>query len=217
VPLVPFLIVTLAVGGCAWPLSQTSVQPTPAPKFTCTPADTHNQVLQSGSLTVKAPYGDVLRYVDDAVRHPDGDLFSFWTNDVLAPNPELRQYVPSQQALAVTLGSATPDDFRCVVTDMERANAGQIALQALEHSTALLSGPPATLDLLPVPIASSDFVLFNFFTGASELGSIEVLCWEPAPSKRINSATAASRWATYIPATTLQTWGLESPVASARG
>ena len=76
VPLVPFLIVTLAVGGCAWPLSQTSVQPTLAPKFTCTPADTHNQVLQSGSLTVKAPYGDVLRYVDDAFSHPDGDLLT---------------------------------------------------------------------------------------------------------------------------------------------
>jgi uncharacterized protein YjaZ len=35
----------------------------------------------------------------------------------------------------------------------------------------------------------------------SGTGSIVVLCWEPVPSKRINSARAASQWATYLPPT----------------
>jgi hypothetical protein len=105
------LLLALPLGWRLWSLTRTSTLSTAAPTFTCTPADTRNQVLTSGSLTVKVPYGDVLHYVDDAIRHPFGNLVTFWTN---------------AQALALTLGSATPDDFRCVVTDMERAHVGQL-------------------------------------------------------------------------------------------
>jgi hypothetical protein len=193
------LLLALALGWRAWSLTRTTKLPTATPKFTCTPADTHDQVLTSGSLTVKVPYGEVLRYVDDATSHPYGNLVTFWTNDVLTPNPELRTYVPNAQLLAAALGSATPDDFRCVVSDMERANIGQIALQALEHSTTVLSGPAAMLDLVPGPISSDALLPFNYLTGTSATGSIEILCWEPVPSKRFNSARAASQWATYLP------------------
>jgi hypothetical protein len=193
------LILALALGWRTWPLIHATARPTVTPKFTCTPADTHNQVLTSGSLTVKAPYGDVLHYVDDATSHPTGDLVTFWTNDIVTSNPEMRGFEPPAQVMAAILGSATPDDFRCVVTDMERANVGQIALQALEQSSAALSGPAATLDLVPEPISSNDFSPFNYVSGYSATGSIEAPCWEPAPSKRINSARAASQWATCIP------------------
>jgi Predicted Zn-dependent protease (DUF2268) len=193
------LILALAVGWRAWSLTRTTTLPTATPKFTCTPADTHNQVLTSGSLTVKVLYGDVLRYVDDATRYPVGNLVALWTNDVLTPNPEFRSYMLTQQAQAVALSWASPDDFRCVVTDMERAHVGQMALQALEQSSAALSGPPATLDLVPWPISSNDSLLFDYVTGFSATGSIEVPCWEPVPSKRINSARAASQWVTYLP------------------
>jgi hypothetical protein len=194
------LLLVLALAWRVWSVTRATALSTPTPKFTCTPSDTHNQVLTSGSLTVKAPYGDVLHYVDDATSHPYGNLVTFWTTDVVTPNPELRPYMPNLQVLAVALGSATPDDVRCVVTDMQRANVGQIALQALEQSTTMLSGPAATLDLVPGPISSAAFLPFNYLSGFSAPGSIEVLCWEPAPSKRINSARAASQWATYVPA-----------------
>jgi hypothetical protein len=194
------LILALALGWRAWSLIHTTKPSTATPKFTCTPAETHNQVLTSGSLTVKAPYGDVLRYVDDATSHPNGDLVTFWTNDVLTPNPELSTFVPPPQIVAAILGSTTPDDFRCVVTDMERATVGQMALQALEQSSAALSSPAATLDLVPGPLSSDAFLPFNYVDGASATGSIEMVCWEPVPSKRINSARAAAQWATYIPA-----------------
>ena len=176
------------------PISPTTATPT----FTCTPADAHNQVLTSGSLTVKVPYGDVLHYVDDATRHPSGNLVTFWTNDVVTPNPDLHNEYPNAQALALTLGSATPDDFRCVVADMERAHVGQLALQALEQSTAVLSGPAVTLDVLPLPTSSDAFPPFNY---VAETPTTVALCWEPMPSKRINSGRAASQWATYLPPT----------------
>jgi hypothetical protein len=82
---------------------------------------------------------------------------------------------------------------------MERAYDGQLALRALEQSTAALSGPAATLDLVPVPISSDAFLPFNYITAASATGSMEVVCWEPVPSKRFNSSRAASQWATYLP------------------
>jgi hypothetical protein len=105
--------------------------------------------------------------------------------------------MPTAQALATILGSATPDDFRCVVADLERSNADQMALRALEQSTAALSGAPATLYLTPGPTASSTFPSFNFVAGASETGSIVVLCWEPSPSKRLQNYVA-TQWATDI-------------------
>jgi Predicted Zn-dependent protease (DUF2268) len=202
--LAALLLLALALGSCSWPLTRTTPLSTATPTlpaFTCTPADTHNQVLTStsGSLTVNVPYGDVLRYVDDASRHPTGDFVTFWTNDVLTPNPDLYHEYPNAQAWARTLGLATPDDFRCVVTDMERTNVGQLALQALEQSTAALSGPPATLEVVPVPISSAAFLPFNYLAGMSATGSIVVLCWEPGPSQRNNSDSAASQWATYLP------------------
>src|SRR5258706_10377807 len=141
--LAPLLFVALVVGGCALPLSRTTTTPTLTPTFTCTPPDTHDQVLRSGALIVKAPYGDVLHYVDDATTHPYGDLVTFWTNDVLAPNPELQQYVPNRQALAVALGSSTPDDFRCVVTDMERAGVPPAPRRAAARGRASAGSPGA--------------------------------------------------------------------------
>jgi hypothetical protein len=196
------LLLALPLGWRVWSLTRTSALSTVTHTFTCTPADTHNQVLTSGSLRVKAPYGDVLHYADDATRHPYGNLVTFWTNDVLTPNPELRTFVFSNaQTLAYALGSATPDDFRCAVTDMERSHVGKLALQALEQSTAVLSGPRTTLDLLPGPTSSDAFLPVNYVDGTSATGSIEVVCWEPVPSRRINSGWAASQWATYLPPT----------------
>ena len=84
---------------------------------------------------------------------------------------------------------------------MERAHVGQLALQALEQSTAALSGPWVTLDLLPGPISSDTFLSFNYVYGTPATGSILAVCWEPVPSKRINSRRAASQWATYLPPT----------------
>jgi hypothetical protein len=159
--------------------------------------------LAAGTLTVHSLYAEVLRYVDDATSHPHADRVNLWDDDVLAQATELYNFpsaftVGNRQVEERILSSASPDDFRCVVTDMERAGVGQIALQALERDTVVLSGPPTMLGLLPWPL-STPFPELNLVGGTSSTGSIAVQLWESAPTSR-TATTISAQWARYIPA-----------------
>lgn len=203
VAMLAWFLVVLTGTGCALPVLRPTALSTATPAYTCTPAQTRDEVLTVGTLTVRSLYAEVLRYVDDATSHPHADRVTLWIDDVLAQATELYNFpfafaLGNRQVEERILSSASPDDLRCVVTDMERAGVGQLALQALERDTAVLSGPPTMLDLLPWPL-STPFPELNLVGGTFSTGSIAIQLWESAPTSR-TATTISAQWARYIPA-----------------
>jgi hypothetical protein len=203
VAMLAWFLVVLTGTGCALPVLRPTAVSTATPAYTCTPTQTRDEVLTAGTLTVRSLYAEELRYVDDATSHPHADRVNLWHDDVLAQASELYNFpfafaIGNRQVAERILSSASPDDFRCVVADMERAGVGQIALQALERDTAVLSGPPTMLDLLPWPL-STPFPELNLVGGTSSTESIAIQLWESAPALRKNP-TISAQWARYIPA-----------------
>jgi Predicted Zn-dependent protease (DUF2268) len=93
----------------------------------------------------------------------------------------------------------TAQDLRCIVADMARADVGGVALRAAQQDTALLSGPPTTIYILPFRWGSP-FPPLNITLGFSDSNVVLLTLWEPSsPSSRQDTVSIGADWARYIP------------------
>lgn len=192
------ILAALTVGACAIPTGPTTVRSTPTPQDSCATARASDPVLTSGNVTVRPLYAEVLQYVNDATTHPVSDWFSLWSTDVHGTSglPSGFFANPADDRL---MGSMTAQDLHCIVADMERADVGGVALRAAQQDTALLSGPPTTVYILPFRWGIP-FPELNIIVGYSDSNVVLLTLWEPSsPSSRQDAASIGADWARYIP------------------
>lgn len=131
---------------------------------------------ETGQFAIHAVYADVLRYVQDAQAHPNGDRAALWERDVLLPNSQVHAFFGGETGdwngeWRRALADVDPAAFACVARDMQAAHADVTALRALQADAHLLPGPPVAVYLVPW---HSDA-----FTGAALPGAIFLPYWEP--------------------------------------
>src|SRR5260370_3345203 len=192
------VLAALTVGACAIPTGRSTVRSTPPPQDSCAAARASDPVLTSGNVTVRPLYAEVLQYVNDATTQPGADRFSLWSTDVHGTSG-LPSGFFANEADSRFLASMTAQDLRCIVADMERADVGGVALRAAQQDTALLSGPPTTIYILPfwwgLPVPQ-----LNITLGFSDSNVVLLSLWEPSsPSSRQDAASIGADWARYVP------------------
>jgi hypothetical protein len=189
------ILAALTVGACAIPTGRSTVR---TPQDSCAAAKASDPVLTSGNVTVRPLYAEVLQYVNDTTTQPNADRFALWRTDVHAASGLPSEFF-ANEADSIQLASMTAQDLRCIVGDMERADVGSVALRAAQQDTALLSGPPTTLYILPFGWGSP-IPQLNITSGFSDSNVVLLTLWEPSsPSSRQDAASIGADWARSIP------------------
>ncbi len=144
----------------------------------------------TGQFTVQPLYAEALNYANDAASQPASQRADLWEKDVLYPYPPMNDIFSenfgSIDQWAQALGSKDPNEFRCVVLDMQTAHIEQKALVTLQAAAKQVPGPHTLAYLVPW--------YDEHIGGASQEQSLLIPVWENDPLNRTLARDGSSDW-----------------------
>lgn len=200
---VGFIVAAILFNRPAGPSGQQGASATPTSLCTDVsgpqPQDAALRGGATGQVVAQPLTAEVSRYAADAASLPPASRGTSWTTDVLGAAPALDPLftvLNGDPTKWVTTFLATPSsEYRCVVENLRQSGIPGLTLQALEDDASALSGPPATVFLLPCPQPGGDIL-----ASETQPGAILVELWEPDPLDRSKSAVDLKNWLDGLPA-----------------